>query len=166
MVESCSSLSSRTSARLAGANDRPLTGWKTGAMPAADGPVRVLVVDDQVPFRDAARAVVERISGFEVVAEAASGEEALEIAAEVPPDLVLMDINMGGIDGIETTRLLTAAHPATMVILLSTYRLADLPPSARTCGALAYVNKDDLGVRTIRQLWQSRDILAPDLGTD
>lgn len=114
-----------------------------------------MIVDDQRPFRDAARAVVERLRGFDIVAEAASGEEALELAGSTTPDLVLMDINMGGIDGIETTRRLTAARPSTMVVLLSTYQLADLPPSARTCGARAYLNKDDLGVRSVRQLWES-----------
>jgi two-component system, NarL family, invasion response regulator UvrY len=117
--------------------------------------VKVMVVDDQVPFREAARAVVERLRGFDVVGEAESGEGALQLANALEPDLVLMDINMGGIDGIEATRRLTAAHPATIVFLLSTYQLSDLPPAARTCGAHAYLNKDDLGVRTIRQLWEA-----------
>lgn len=123
------------------------------AEPAA---VRVLVVDDQLPFRDAARAVVDRLRGFEVVAEAESGEEAVAAVARMLPDLVLMDINMGGIDGIEAATLITAAHPATMVVLLSTYELADLPPTARSSGAAAYVNKDDFGGRVLRSLWESR----------
>jgi DNA-binding NarL/FixJ family response regulator len=120
-----------------------------------DDPVRVMVVDDQRPFRDAARAVIERLNGFEVVAEAGSGEDALVLASTVDPQLVLMDINMGGIDGIETTRQLVKRDPSVKVILLSTYQLEDLPPSARTCGAAAYVNKDDLGVRALRRLWAS-----------
>lgn len=118
--------------------------------------VTVLVVDDQPPFRDAARAVVNRLDGFHVVAEAESGEEAIEIVQSVQPQLVLMDINMGGIDGIEATARITRAHPATMVVLLSTYELSDLPPSARTSGAVAYVNKDDFGGRVLRRLWESR----------
>jgi DNA-binding NarL/FixJ family response regulator len=117
--------------------------------------VRVMVVDDQRPFRDAARAVIERAKGFDVVAEAESGEDAVERAEAVHPQLVLMDINLGGIDGIEATRRLVQLDPAVLVILLSTYRLEDLPPSARTCGASAYVNKDDLGVRVIHRLWES-----------
>ena len=118
--------------------------------------VRVMVVDDQRPFRDAARAVVERVRGFDVVAEAESGEQALALAEICEPDLVLMDINLGGIDGIETTRQLMTCLPSALVLLLSTYRLEDLPPSARQCGARAYLNKDDLGVRMIRQLWESQ----------
>jgi DNA-binding NarL/FixJ family response regulator len=117
--------------------------------------VRVMVVDDQRPFREAARAVLERVRGFHVVAEAESGEEAIELVAGADPHLVLMDINMGGIDGIEATRRLTNLSPSALVVLVSTYQLDDLPPSAHTCGARAYLNKDDLGVRTIRRLWES-----------
>ncbi len=116
--------------------------------------VSVLVVDDQQPFRDAARAVVDRLKGFEIVAEAESGEEAIEVADALEPDLVLMDINMGGIDGIEATMRITRRHPATMVVLLSTYELTDVPPTARTSGAAAYVNKDDFGGRILRRLWE------------
>ena len=116
--------------------------------------VSVLVVDDQQPFRDAARAVVDRLKGFEIVAEAESGEEAIEVADALEPDLVLMDINMGGIDGIEATMRITRRHPATMVVLLSTYELSDVPPTARTSGAAAYVNKDDFGGRILRRLWE------------
>ncbi len=89
--------------------------------------VSVMIVDDQPPFREAARAVLSRIDGFELVAEVASGEEAVSTSGELHPDLVLMDINMGELDGIEATRLITDAHPATKVILVSTYSLDDLP---------------------------------------
>ena len=123
--------------------------------------VTVLVVDDQPPFREAARSVVDRLRGFEVVAEADSGEAAIAIVESLHPQLVLMDINMGGIDGtdgidgIEATAEITARHPDTMVVLVSTYELGDLPPSARTSGARAYINKDDFGGRLLRRLWES-----------
>lgn len=115
--------------------------------------VSVMIVDDQAPFRAAARAVVSRIDGFELVAEVASGEEAVAVAREVAPKLVLMDINMGELDGIEATRLIVEANPDVRVILVSTYGLDDLPPTARTSGAIAYVNKDELSPRVIRRLW-------------
>ena len=115
--------------------------------------VRVVVVDDQEPFRAAARATIARVAGFELVAEAASGEEALTLCPQLSPDLVLMDINMGGIDGIETTRRLTAAKPRPVVVLLSTYDACDLPASAAYCGAVAYLHKDELGIRRLREAW-------------
>jgi two-component system, NarL family, invasion response regulator UvrY len=111
----------------------------------ADAGVSVLIVDDQLPFRVAARAVVRATPGFEVVGEASSGEEAADQADSLAPGLVLMDINMEGIGGIEATRRITAAHPAIRVVLLSTYDADDLPADARTCGAVAYVHKEDFG---------------------
>jgi DNA-binding NarL/FixJ family response regulator len=117
--------------------------------------VSVMIVDDQSPFREAARAVLARVEGFELVAEVDSGEAAVAASAELCPDLVLMDINMGELDGIEATRLITGAHPATKVILVSTYTVDDVPPTARTSGAVAYVNKDELSPRVVRRLWEA-----------
>ena len=125
------------------------------SMDAGTDVVRVLVVDDQAPFRAAARAVITRVKGFELAAEATSGEEAVELVSSLHPGLVLMDINMGEMDGLEATRIITAQHPETFVILVSTYTEADMPPAARTCGAAAYVNKDELSPRVIRSLWDA-----------
>ena len=117
--------------------------------------VSVMIVDDQPPFRDAARAVVSRIAGFDLVAEVESGEAAVATSGDLHLDLVLMDINMGELDGIEATRMITDAHPDTKVILVSTYSLDDLPVTARSSGAMAYVNKDELSPRVLRRLWES-----------
>jgi DNA-binding NarL/FixJ family response regulator len=106
--------------------------------------VTVLVVDDQEPFRAAARFVVRATSGLEVVGEAATGEQALDLAAELHPYLVLMDINLPGISGIEATRQMVKGQPNTAVLLMSTYSAEDLPAEARTCGARGYVHKSDL----------------------
>jgi DNA-binding NarL/FixJ family response regulator len=117
--------------------------------------VQVLVVDDQAPFRAAARAVIARVKGFELVAEATSGEQAVELVDQLQPAVVLMDINMGAMDGIEATRVITAARPDTFVILVSTYTEADMPSAARSCGAAAYVNKDELSPRVLRRIWEA-----------
>jgi DNA-binding NarL/FixJ family response regulator len=67
-----------------------------------------------------------------------------------------MDINMPGINGIEATRRIVAAHPEIVVFLCSTYALADLPPDAATSGARAYVNKEELSPTLIADLWSRR----------
>ena len=121
------------------------------------GTVRVLVVDDQAPFRIAARIVVKRAEGFEYVGEAGTGEESVEVVSDLKPDLVLMDINMPGINGIEATRQILAAEPETIVFLCSTYQLSDLPADASTSGARAYVNKEELGPDVLQKLWAKRD---------
>jgi DNA-binding NarL/FixJ family response regulator len=117
------------------------------------GSVPVLIVDDQAPFRRAARAVITATPGFEVVGEAESGEEAVEMADALAPGMVLMDINLPGINGIEATRRITAAHPEAVVMLLSTYQSGDLPADAETCGAAAYVHKEEFGPDLVQDLW-------------
>ena len=125
-------------------------------VPSPDGEVPVLIVDDQAPFRSVARTVVSFAPGFVVVAEAASGEEAIELAAEHDPGLVLMDINLPGINGIEATQQIVGANGSTTVILLSTYTQGDLPADARTCGAAAYVHKEDMSPALLRSIWDGR----------
>ena len=117
------------------------------------GSVRVLVVDDQRPFRVAAAAVLRRTPGFELVGEAASGEDALEQVDVLHPDLVLMDITMPGIGGVEATRAITAAAEAPAVFFCSTYRLEDMPPEAAGSGATAYIHKEELTADLIVRLW-------------
>src|SRR5437764_14257914 len=91
---------------------------RSGAV--ADEAVSVLVVDDQLPFRMAAKTVVRVTPGFEVVGEAESGEDAVAQVEALHPRLVLMDINMPGINGIEASRRIHQTHPDICVGLLST----------------------------------------------
>ena len=117
--------------------------------------VPVLIVDDQAPFRSAARAVIMVTPGFAVVGEAESGEQAVELADSLNPSMVLMDINMPGIDGYEATRKITDAHPDILVVLVSTYSQNDLAADARSCGAGAYVHKEELAPKVLRELWDA-----------
>jgi DNA-binding NarL/FixJ family response regulator len=121
------------------------------------GPLSVLVVDDQAPFRFAVRAVLRRLDGFELAGEASSGPEAITLVDELRPALVLMDINMPEMNGIEATRRIVAAHPDVVVFLCSTHDVTDLPPGAAASGAAAYVNKEHFGADALRQLWRNRD---------
>jgi DNA-binding NarL/FixJ family response regulator len=122
----------------------------------ADEAVSVLVVDDQLPFRMAAKTVVRVTPGFEVIGEAESGEDAVAQVDSLHPRLVLMDINMPGINGIEATRQIKAACPDTFVILLSTYNVDDLPADARESGAIAYVHKEEFSPFLLEDVWAHR----------
>ena len=116
--------------------------------------VPVLLVDDQVPFRNAARAVLERASPFVLVGEAASGFEAIELVGELQPALVLMDINMPEMTGIEATRAIIDAHPEVTVVLVSTYQVDDLPTDVQESGASGYLHKEELSGRVLRRFWE------------
>jgi two-component system invasion response regulator UvrY len=119
----------------------------------ATRPVPVLIVDDQAFFRSAARAVLAVMPGFAAVGEAWSGEEAVARVEELSPELVLMDIHLPGISGIEATRRIRGTHPGTAVLLLSTYRSEDLPADAHDCGAMDYLHKEDFEPEVLERIW-------------
>lgn len=107
--------------------------------------LRVLIVDDQESYRSAARLVVELADGFDIVGESESGEDAIADVYAFRPDVVLMDVKMPGIDGLEATRRITAAHPDVRVIVLSTYDAGDYERAALEAGAVAFISKSDFG---------------------
>ena len=119
-------------------------------------PVRVLIVDDQEPFRMAARMVVDVTDGFEVVGEAETGEDSVSMAADLKPDLVLMDVNLPGINGLDATRqILSGAGDAVVVLLLSTYEEEEYAPRAAECGAAAYIPKAVFGPDRLESAWET-----------
>ena len=129
--------------------------------------VGVVVVDDQAPFRRAARAVVGATPGFELIAEAVSGEEAVALARSLEPDVVLMDIKMPGIGGIEATRRITAASAGTVVVLVSSYGGATFRRTPAPAARRPTSTRRASGTRRPGgSLEQARSRLAPLLGQE
>jgi two-component system, NarL family, invasion response regulator UvrY len=120
--------------------------------------VRVVTVDDQPFFRAAARDVLEVTPGFEAVGEACSGEEALGVVDRVKPQLVLVDVRMPEMDGIETTRRIKAAHPEVVVVLISIEDTANLQAAAECSEASALVEKRAFGPALLRRLWVAHGV--------
>ena len=117
--------------------------------------VRVLTVDDQAVFRRAAHDVIAATPGFESVGDAESGEEALEAVARLRPELVLLDVRMPGMGGIEAARRITASHPETVVVLISIEEFAELSEEAQASGAAALVRKQEFGPALLRSIWEA-----------
>ena len=113
--------------------------------------VRVLIVDDQEPFRRAMATVVTATEGFTVVGSVTTGEESLAAVHELDPDLVLMDVNLPGIDGVEATRRLVSEPDPPMVVLLSTYDEDQV--DAAGCGAASYIPKAAFGPDRLSAAW-------------
>lgn len=104
--------------------------------------IRVLLVDDHPVVCDGLRTMLAGEAGIEVVGEASCGEEALDKTAELKPHVVLMDIRMPGMSGIEATQRLKKAHPTTSVIMLTMYDSEVYVVEAIRCGAAGYLTKD------------------------
>ena len=114
--------------------------------------LRVLLVDDQLPFRIAARSVLESGDDYVVIGEAADGERAVELARSLQPQVILMDVRLPGISGIEATRRILQNDPAAVVVLLSTHGAADLPADLLHCGALGFLRKEMLDPLALSRL--------------
>ena len=115
--------------------------------------VRVLIVDDQEPFRRAAAAVVAVAEGFELAGAVESAQECLAAVPQLRPDLVLMDIGLPGIDGIEAARRLSLLPEPPVVLLISTHDPEEFGDRARACGAVAYLSKSAFGPERLAAAW-------------
>jgi len=106
----------------------------------------------------AARMVVEATDGFEVAGEAETGEDSVRLADELDPDLVLMDVNLPGINGLEATRQILDGSNRVVVLLVSTYEAAEYAPRAAECGASAYIPKSELDPDRLAEAWQEASV--------
>ena len=105
-------------------------------------PIRVLIADDQRMIRAGLRALLEDCPDIEVVGEASDGEDAVTLTANRAPDIVLMDIRMPGVDGLEATRRIRAEHPSVSVIVLTTFDIDEYVFAAVRAGAAGFLLKD------------------------
>jgi DNA-binding NarL/FixJ family response regulator len=114
--------------------------------------VRVVTVDDQAVFQRAAEVVIDASPGFELAGQAASGDEGLAVVEQLCPDLVLLDVRMPGMDGVETARRLTERQPEVVVVLI-TVQEPPVAPGASSCGAVTVVSKRQFCPALLRELW-------------
>ena len=118
--------------------------------------MQVLIVDDQEPFRAAARLVVEATDGFEVVGEVETGEASIEAARELVPDLILMDVNLPGLSGLEATQRILAdsnGERPVVVLVLSTYEAAEFAAGAADAGAAGFIPKSEFTSERLELEW-------------
>jgi two-component system, NarL family, response regulator LiaR len=131
---------------------------------SSESSVRVLIVDDHAIVRKGIRALLSEAGGFEVVGEADTGQEAVLRAQESSPDVILMDLLMPGMDGIEATRQITGRQPNARILVLTSFAADDKVFPAIKAGALGYLLKDSSPeelVRAIRQVYRGEPSLHP-----
>lgn len=104
--------------------------------------IRILLVDDHVMLREGLRSILEKQSDFSVIGEASDGRMVLGLVDKISPDVIVMDIGMAGLNGIETTRRIRATHPRTTVVALSTYSDKRYVLAMLEAGARGYVLKE------------------------
>ncbi|WP_306189800.1 MULTISPECIES: response regulator transcription factor [unclassified Streptomyces] len=124
-------------------------------------PARVVVADDQTVVREGIVMLLGLLPGVEVVGSAGDGQEAVELVAELAPDVVLMDLRMPRCDGVEATRRIRSEHPGTQVVVLTTYADDDSLFPALRAGARGYLTKDAGGDEIVRAV---ESVLSGDAG--
>jgi two-component system response regulator NreC len=130
-------------------------------------PIRILLADDHMVVRDGLRALLEKQPDMEVVGEAADGRDSVRLAEEQNPDVVMMDIAMPNMNGIEATRRIVTANPNTAVVILSMHQDESYVLRALKAGAKGYLLKDSLRtdvIDAIRAVTQGRSFLTKKVG--
>lgn len=128
------------------------------------GKIKVLVVDDHAMLRDGVRALLDNYDDVEIVGEASEGKEAVEKTEELSPDVVVMDIVMPGMDGLEATRRISKKYPDVKVLILTQYENREYILSSIKAGATGYLPKRALGselVSAIRAMYRGESFLYP-----
>ena len=115
--------------------------------------IKILVVDDHGILREGLRLLIGQQEDMEMIAEAADGREAVELVRKLKPDLVLMDISMPGLNGIEATRQITKENPSTKVLALSAYSDKRFVTDSLKAGASGYILKDSLTDELVRAIY-------------
>lgn len=121
----------------------------------AEQRVQVWVVDDQASFRRATAATLATMDDFVMAGECETGESAVELIRDGNANMVLMDIHMPGMGGVEAAKRIRAADPELVVVLMSTYDVEDLPAAASQCGAAAYLHKERLSPEVLSRIWRT-----------
>jgi two-component system, NarL family, response regulator DegU len=129
--------------------------------PRTQDRVGVLAVDDQPIFLDVAHEVVAATQGFRWVAGVSCGEDALDAVAEHEPALVLLDVRMPGMDGIETAQRISERHPEVVVVLISVEESPAIAGAVESSGAAVLVRKQEFGPAMLRHLWQTYKASGP-----
>jgi len=128
--------------------------------------IRVLVTDDHAIVREGITLVLETVEGMDVVGEAADGQEAVELTAELQPDVVLMDLHMPGMDGLTAIQHLQTKHPQVAIVILTTYNEDELMLKGLQAGARGYLLKDmdrETLVRSITAAAGGETLLQPEI---
>jgi len=128
--------------------------------------IRVLLSDDHAVMREGLRMILEAQGNIEVVGDAGDGREAVRVAQQLSPDIVVMDIAMEGLNGIDATRQIRERCPSTQVVILSMYATSEYVYRALEAGALGYVLKETAGgelVKAIRAAHLGRRYLSPSM---